>query len=129
MNLSSIPRLVLKLHWRRKSKGRKVGLCPPIRLRRWRWETWKDEFRQRLNCHFPFPCLWRMNYLDPLYHSTIQFKAHASRYYPLLCEIMQFDLIPELRAVLRKFFLRIGNAFDISLLPSHREELGPAGSQ
>ncbi|CAB1317567.1 unnamed protein product [Coregonus sp. 'balchen'] len=57
-----------------------------------------------------------------------KFKAHASRYYPLLCEIMQFDLIPELRAVLRKFFLRIGNAFDISLLPSHREEQGPAGS-
>uniref|UniRef100_A0A8C8LMY1 SEC7 domain-containing protein n=1 Tax=Oncorhynchus tshawytscha TaxID=74940 RepID=A0A8C8LMY1_ONCTS len=61
--------------------------------------------------------------------SDDRFKAHASRYFPLLCEIMQFDLIPELRAVLRKFFLRIGNAFDISLLPSHREELGPAGSQ
>ncbi|KAK6302607.1 hypothetical protein J4Q44_G00269620 [Coregonus suidteri] len=61
--------------------------------------------------------------------SDDRFKAHASRYYPLLCEIMQFDLIPELRAVLRKFFLRIGNAFDISLLPSHREEQGPAGSQ
>uniref|UniRef100_A0A671MIR8 Brefeldin A-inhibited guanine nucleotide-exchange protein 1-like n=1 Tax=Sinocyclocheilus anshuiensis TaxID=1608454 RepID=A0A671MIR8_9TELE len=37
--------------------------------------------------------------------SDDRFKAHASRYYPLLCEIMQFDLIPELRAVLRKFFL------------------------
>uniref|UniRef100_A0A8C7JCK3 ARF guanine nucleotide exchange factor 1 n=1 Tax=Oncorhynchus kisutch TaxID=8019 RepID=A0A8C7JCK3_ONCKI len=49
--------------------------------------------------------------------SDDRFKAHASRYFPLLCEIMQFDLIPELRAVLRKFFLRIGNAFDISLLP------------
>ncbi|XP_070305001.1 brefeldin A-inhibited guanine nucleotide-exchange protein 1 isoform X2 [Salvelinus sp. IW2-2015] len=61
--------------------------------------------------------------------SDDRFKAHASRYFPLLCEIMQFDLIPELRSVLRKFFLRIGNAFDISLLPSHREELGPAGSQ
>ncbi|XP_014046161.2 brefeldin A-inhibited guanine nucleotide-exchange protein 1 isoform X1 [Salmo salar] len=61
--------------------------------------------------------------------SDDRFKAHASRYFPLLCEIMQFDLIPELRAVLRKFFLRIGNAFDISLLPSHQEELGPAGSQ
>uniref|UniRef100_A0A674F3K6 SEC7 domain-containing protein n=1 Tax=Salmo trutta TaxID=8032 RepID=A0A674F3K6_SALTR len=60
--------------------------------------------------------------------SNDRFKAHASRYYPLLCEIMQFDLIPELRAVLRKFFLRIGNAFDISLLPSPREELGLAGS-
>ncbi|XP_067108829.1 brefeldin A-inhibited guanine nucleotide-exchange protein 1-like [Osmerus mordax] len=56
-----------------------------------------------------------------------RFKAHASRYYPLLCEIMQFDLIPELRAVLRKFFLRIGNAFDISLLPP--EETIGSGSQ
>ncbi|XP_062841626.1 brefeldin A-inhibited guanine nucleotide-exchange protein 1 isoform X2 [Trichomycterus rosablanca] len=43
-----------------------------------------------------------------------RFKAHASRYYPLLCEIMQFDLIPELRAVLRKFFLRIGLVFHIA---------------
>lgn len=42
-----------------------------------------------------------------------KFKAHASRYYPYLCEIMQFDLIPELRAVLRKFFLRIGVVYKI----------------
>ncbi|KAJ8376633.1 hypothetical protein SKAU_G00072130 [Synaphobranchus kaupii] len=46
--------------------------------------------------------------------SDDRFKAHASRYYPLLCEIMQFDLIPELRAVLRKFYLRIGIVFNIS---------------
>lgn len=46
-----------------------------------------------------------------------QFKAHASRYYSLLCEIMQFDLIPELRAVLRKFYLRIGAVFHIAQLP------------
>ncbi len=45
---------------------------------------------------------------------ALQFKTHASRYYPLLCEIMQFDLIPELRAVLRKFFLRIGLVFQIT---------------
>uniref|UniRef100_A0A7N8XWD2 ADP-ribosylation factor guanine nucleotide-exchange factor 1 (brefeldin A-inhibited) n=1 Tax=Mastacembelus armatus TaxID=205130 RepID=A0A7N8XWD2_9TELE len=49
--------------------------------------------------------------------SNERFKAHASRYYPLLCEIMQFDLIPELRAVLRKFYLRIGLVFNISQLP------------
>ncbi|XP_069808804.1 brefeldin A-inhibited guanine nucleotide-exchange protein 2 isoform X2 [Dendropsophus ebraccatus] len=42
-----------------------------------------------------------------------KFRAHASHYYPHLCEIMQFDLIPELRAVLRKFFLRIGIVFRI----------------
>ncbi|XP_067107954.1 brefeldin A-inhibited guanine nucleotide-exchange protein 1 isoform X2 [Osmerus mordax] len=49
--------------------------------------------------------------------SDDRFKAHASRYYPLLCEIMQFDLIPELRAVLRKFYLRIGVVFQIARLP------------
>uniref|UniRef100_A0A4W4GKI7 SEC7 domain-containing protein n=1 Tax=Electrophorus electricus TaxID=8005 RepID=A0A4W4GKI7_ELEEL len=40
-----------------------------------------------------------------------KFKAHASCYYPYLCEMMQFDLIPELRAALRRFFLRIGSVF------------------
>uniref|UniRef100_UPI00398F1E08 brefeldin A-inhibited guanine nucleotide-exchange protein 1 isoform X3 n=1 Tax=Pristiophorus japonicus TaxID=55135 RepID=UPI00398F1E08 len=49
-----------------------------------------------------------------------RFKAHASKYYPLLCEIMQFNLIPELRAVLRKFYLRIGIVFKISH-PSEQE--------
>ncbi|KAE8293087.1 Brefeldin A-inhibited guanine nucleotide-exchange protein 2 [Larimichthys crocea] len=43
-----------------------------------------------------------------------KFKPHASCYYPHLCEMMQFDLIPELRAVLRRFFLRIGSAFHIA---------------
>uniref|UniRef100_A0A8C9Y164 ARF guanine nucleotide exchange factor 1 n=1 Tax=Sander lucioperca TaxID=283035 RepID=A0A8C9Y164_SANLU len=55
--------------------------------------------------------------------SDERFKAHASRYYPLLCEIMQFDLIPELRAVLRKFYLRIGLVFNISQLPEPTESL------
>ncbi|KAL7984261.1 hypothetical protein Chor_002831, partial [Crotalus horridus] len=53
--------------------------------------------------------------------SDDRFKAHASFYYPLLCEIMQFDLIPELRAVLRRFFLRIGVVFQISQ-PADQEE-------
>ncbi|XP_037068688.1 brefeldin A-inhibited guanine nucleotide-exchange protein 2-like [Pollicipes pollicipes] len=43
-----------------------------------------------------------------------RFRAHASNYYPLLCEVMCFDLKPELRAVLRKFFLRIGPVFGIT---------------
>ncbi|KAJ8265237.1 hypothetical protein COCON_G00143360 [Conger conger] len=43
-----------------------------------------------------------------------KFKPHASCYYPHLCEMMQFDLIPELRAVLRHFFLRIGSVFHIA---------------
>ncbi|XP_067836411.1 brefeldin A-inhibited guanine nucleotide-exchange protein 1 isoform X2 [Heptranchias perlo] len=52
--------------------------------------------------------------------SDERFRAHASKYYPLLCEIMQFNLIPELRAVLRKFYLRIGIVFKISH-PSDQE--------
>lgn len=44
-----------------------------------------------------------------------QFKPHASCYYPHLCEMIQFDLIPELRAALGCFFLRIGHIFHISL--------------
>uniref|UniRef100_A0A8C5PJT0 ARF guanine nucleotide exchange factor 1 n=1 Tax=Leptobrachium leishanense TaxID=445787 RepID=A0A8C5PJT0_9ANUR len=47
--------------------------------------------------------------------SDDRFKAHASSYYPLLCEIIQFDLIPELRAILRRFFHRIGLVFKISI--------------
>lgn len=58
-------------------------------------------------------------------HLHLQFKAHASRYYPLLCEIMQFDLIPELRAVLRKFYLRIGIVFNIAQLPEPEPEPQP----
>ena len=64
---------------------------------------------------------------DKCAHVFPQFKAHVSSYYPILCEIMQFDLILEVRAVLRKVFLRIGNAFDISLLPP--EETIGSGSQ
>ncbi|CAN9515925.1 unnamed protein product [Ophioblennius macclurei] len=43
-----------------------------------------------------------------------KFQPHASCYYPHLCEMMQFDLIPELRAILRRFFLRIGSVFHIA---------------
>ncbi|CAL4062209.1 unnamed protein product, partial [Meganyctiphanes norvegica] len=46
--------------------------------------------------------------------SDVQFCAHASNYYPFLCEIMCFNLKPELRAVLRRFFLRIGLVFNIT---------------
>ncbi|KAK8729377.1 hypothetical protein OTU49_008796 [Cherax quadricarinatus] len=46
--------------------------------------------------------------------SNDQFAAHASNYYPFLCEIMCFNLKPELRAVLRRFFLRIGIVFNIT---------------
>lgn len=49
--------------------------------------------------------------------SDERFRAHASFYYPLLCETIQFDLIPELRAILRRFFHRIGLVFKISLPP------------
>ncbi|XP_043923098.1 brefeldin A-inhibited guanine nucleotide-exchange protein 1 [Protopterus annectens] len=51
--------------------------------------------------------------------SDERFMAHAACYYPLLCDIMQFDLIPELRVVLRKFFLRIGTVFRITRPSEH----------
>uniref|UniRef100_A0A4W4GEA1 SEC7 domain-containing protein n=1 Tax=Electrophorus electricus TaxID=8005 RepID=A0A4W4GEA1_ELEEL len=60
--------------------------------------------------------------------SDDRFKAHATRYYPLLCELMQFDLIPELRAVLRKFFLRIGMVFQIAPALEPEQGVCPEGS-
>ncbi|NXQ23651.1 BIG2 protein, partial [Alaudala cheleensis] len=54
--------------------------------------------------------------------SDDKFRAHASAYFPFLCEMVQFELIPELRAVLRKFFLRLGVAFNIC---SPGAQLGP----
>uniref|UniRef100_A0A3B3ZMZ8 SEC7 domain-containing protein n=1 Tax=Periophthalmus magnuspinnatus TaxID=409849 RepID=A0A3B3ZMZ8_9GOBI len=46
-----------------------------------------------------------------------KFRPLSSSFYPRLCEMMQFDLIPELRAVLRRFFLRIGSVFHIHAPP------------
>lgn len=46
--------------------------------------------------------------------SDSRFAVHASSCYPSLCEVMCFDLKPELRSVLRRFFLRIGPVFRIT---------------
>uniref|UniRef100_A0A8C4SGF7 ADP-ribosylation factor guanine nucleotide-exchange factor 2 (brefeldin A-inhibited) n=1 Tax=Erpetoichthys calabaricus TaxID=27687 RepID=A0A8C4SGF7_ERPCA len=54
-----------------------------------------------------------------------KFKIHASNYYPYMCEIMQFDLIPELRAILRKFFLRVGLVFQIYAAENQRKVAEP----
>lgn len=43
-----------------------------------------------------------------------RFRAHACVYYPFLCEMICLDLKPELRVVLRRFFQRIGPAFNIT---------------
>ncbi|KAB0792741.1 hypothetical protein PPYR_14700 [Photinus pyralis] len=43
-----------------------------------------------------------------------RFAAHISSYYPLLCEIVCFDLKAELRSILRRVFLRIGPVFRIT---------------
>ncbi|KAJ8919644.1 hypothetical protein NQ315_006170 [Exocentrus adspersus] len=43
-----------------------------------------------------------------------RFAVHVSRYYPLLCEIVCFDLKAELRSILRRVFLRIGPVFHIT---------------
>ncbi|XP_039591026.1 brefeldin A-inhibited guanine nucleotide-exchange protein 2-like [Polypterus senegalus] len=54
-----------------------------------------------------------------------KFKIHASNYYPYLCEIMQFDLTPELCAALRKFFLRVGLVFQIYAVENQRKIVEP----
>lgn len=43
-----------------------------------------------------------------------RFAVHAANCYSSLCEIMCFDLKPEPRSVLRRFFLRIGPVFRIT---------------
>ncbi|XP_018336775.1 brefeldin A-inhibited guanine nucleotide-exchange protein 1 [Agrilus planipennis] len=43
-----------------------------------------------------------------------RFAAHISSYYPLMCEIVCFDLKAELRSILRRVFLRIGPVFHIT---------------
>uniref|UniRef100_A0A671QPD9 Brefeldin A-inhibited guanine nucleotide-exchange protein 2-like n=1 Tax=Sinocyclocheilus anshuiensis TaxID=1608454 RepID=A0A671QPD9_9TELE len=55
-----------------------------------------------------------------------KFKPHASCYYHHLCEMMQFDLIPELRAALRRFFLRIGSVFLIAAPELGRAQPSPS---
>lgn len=51
-----------------------------------------------------------------------RFRAHASVYYPFFCDMMCLDLKAELRAVLRRFFLRVGPIFNIVLpLQQHNE--------
>ncbi|XP_058817633.1 brefeldin A-inhibited guanine nucleotide-exchange protein 1 [Topomyia yanbarensis] len=43
-----------------------------------------------------------------------RFAAHISSYYVLMCDLMCFDLKPELRTVLRRVFLRISPVFGIT---------------
>ncbi|EDW78041.1 uncharacterized protein Dwil_GK24228 [Drosophila willistoni] len=45
--------------------------------------------------------------------SDARFATHVSNYYGLLCDMMCFDLKPELRSVLRRVFMRIGPVFNI----------------
>lgn len=57
--------------------------------------------------------LTRVNKLD-----DERFRAHATVHYPLLCEMICLEMKPELRAVLRRFFLRVGTSFNIVLSSS-----------
>lgn len=43
-----------------------------------------------------------------------RFAAHASQYYPNLCETIIYDLKPELRSILKKVFIRTGHVFGIT---------------
>ncbi|KAL5016750.1 hypothetical protein ScPMuIL_006339 [Solemya velum] len=45
--------------------------------------------------------------------SDERFRMHAIAYYPSLCEMLVFDLKPEMRSIMKKFFLRVGPAFGI----------------
>jgi len=45
--------------------------------------------------------------------SDDKFETHISRWHQLLCELVSFELKPELRSLLRKIFLRVGQVFKI----------------
>ncbi|XP_038056628.1 brefeldin A-inhibited guanine nucleotide-exchange protein 2-like [Patiria miniata] len=49
--------------------------------------------------------------------SDERFKIHASKYYAQMCEVVMFDLRPELRSIFRKFLLRTGVVFGIVASP------------
>ena len=44
---------------------------------------------------------------------SLQFRTHISRWHQLLCELVSLELKPELRSLLRKIFLRVGQVFNI----------------
>ncbi|XP_055548277.1 brefeldin A-inhibited guanine nucleotide-exchange protein 1 [Wyeomyia smithii] len=56
-----------------------------------------------------------------------RFAAHISSYYVLMCDLMCFDLKPELRTVLRRVFLRISPVFGISK-PGNNSSAGAIGT-
>ncbi|XP_074643889.1 brefeldin A-inhibited guanine nucleotide-exchange protein 1-like [Tubulanus polymorphus] len=51
--------------------------------------------------------------------SDERFRAHASVYYPYLCDIILFDMKTELRSILRRFFMRVGPTFSIMTEVKH----------
>eukprot|EP00058_Branchiostoma_floridae_P024487 XP_002609977.1 hypothetical protein BRAFLDRAFT_59588 [Branchiostoma floridae] len=53
--------------------------------------------------------LTRLNKMD-----EDRFRVHAARYYVPLCDAMVFELKPELRFIMRKFFQRVAPAFGIT---------------
>ena len=54
-----------------------------------------------------------VNNLRNFHFYPFQFQLHVSRWHQLLCELISFELKPELRALLRKIFLRVGHVFQI----------------
>jgi len=44
-----------------------------------------------------------------------KFRFHTSAYYRLLCDMVYYDLKPQLKAALRRIFVRIGNVFNICI--------------
>lgn len=45
----------------------------------------------------------------------LQFATHISHYYSLFCDMICLDIKPELRSVLRRIFLRVGDGFGVIL--------------
>lgn len=43
----------------------------------------------------------------------LQFSTHVSNYYSLFCDMICLDIKPELRSVLRRIFLRVGDGFGV----------------
>ena len=47
-------------------------------------------------------------------YTLVQFKHHVGQYYSLLCNLLTLELKYEVRAMLRRVFLRIGHEFSVS---------------
>lgn len=57
-------------------------------------------------------CLFAPNIINSCWW-FLQFKHHISSHYQLLCHLLALELKYEVRALVRRVFIRIGQEFDI----------------